>query len=183
LFFYELDEAKRMIKKVAVIALVIVASLSVAGCTVGPTSSPTPTPTPAPTISTPTPQADYSTVFNKEWQAIGFFLDTPFTKSTNIRGNDVYMGSARNTSLPGQKGVTVVEELTKSEAEAKQLFDKYVSNKLNEGYTPYPKEVAGWPYKAAWFGATDPYYTHQFYAMYRYEGGVNSWAVTTQASN
>ena len=174
-----------MIKKVAVIvALVMITSLSAAGCTF-PISTSSPTPTTSTSSSpTPTPQADYSSYFGKMYQAGGFFLDTPFTKSINSRGNDVYMGSMRNTSLPGTKGVTVVEELTKSQAEAKQLYDKYVSNKLNEGYTSYPKEVASWTgYDGKWFGASDSYYTHQFYVLYKYNNGVNSWEVTTEASN
>jgi hypothetical protein len=49
-----------MIKKVAaIVVLVMVASLSTAGCIVNtPTSSPTPT-------STPTPTTDYSSYFDK----------------------------------------------------------------------------------------------------------------------
>jgi len=159
-----------------VVLLLVVASLLVAGCTSNKSpSSSTSTPTPIPA------QADYSSFFDWSYRAGGFFLDTPFTKSTNVRGNDVYMGSIRNTSLPGQKGVTVVEELTNSQTEAKQLYDKYVSNKLSEGYTSYPQEVANWKYDGKWFGATDP--THQFYVLYRYSTDVNSWVVTTQASN
>jgi hypothetical protein len=45
----------------AIVVLVMVASLSIAGCIVNtPTSSPTPTPT-----STPTPTTDYSSYFDK----------------------------------------------------------------------------------------------------------------------
>jgi hypothetical protein len=168
-------------KLLAVIVFIVIASLSIAGCT---TNTSTPTTTTQPTT---TAQADYSSYFDKAYQAGNFFLDKPFTKSTNIRGNDVYMGSIRNTSISGAKGVTVVDELTKSQAEAKQLYDKYVSDKLSQGYTSYPQVVANWKtqggLEAVWFGATDSYYTNQFYVWYQYNDNVNSWDVTTQAKN
>jgi uncharacterized protein YybS (DUF2232 family) len=71
LFFYELDKAKRMIKKVAVIiVLLMVISLSVAGCTIK-TSSPSTTPT-------PTRSADLSSDFEKfiaAWDRIEDLLE------------------------------------------------------------------------------------------------------------
>lgn len=63
-------------------------------------------------------------------------VERPFTKSTNERGNDVSMGIMRNTSLSQGLAVTTVEELMKSQAESKQLYDKYISQKLSEGFTP-----------------------------------------------
>jgi outer membrane lipoprotein SlyB len=63
-----------MIKKIAVIALVIVASLSVAGCTTNPTSSSS-TSTPQPTVS---PQADYSSNSQSQLTCEG----TTFTKAS-----------------------------------------------------------------------------------------------------
>jgi hypothetical protein len=168
-----------MIKKVAVIALVIVASLSLAGCTFPiSTSSPTPMPTPTPT-ATPTPVVDYSSVLTKQNEAGVGIMERPFTKSTNERGNDVYKGVGRNASKPGSKSVIWVIELTKSQAEAKQLYDKYVAQRLNEGYTPRPDWVAGWNHPGAWAGVQ---YSsgNQFTVFYRYNSAVNSWDITTE---
>jgi hypothetical protein len=50
----------------------------------------------------------------------------------------------RNTSLPQGMAVTTVVELMKSQDESKQLFDKYVSQKLSQGFTPRPDVVADW---------------------------------------
>jgi len=111
------------LKLVAVIVVLVVASLLVAGCTVGlpSTSSPTPTPTPTPTATT-----DYSSILTKDAESSNFIMERAYTKSTNERGNDVYKGVGRNATLPGSTSVTLVTELTKSEAEAKQVYDKGV---------------------------------------------------------
>ncbi len=128
------------LKPIAVITvlLLIVAALSVAGCTINlpSTSSPTPTPTstPIPAVSTPTPPADYSSYYNKLWERSGFIVERQFTKSTNARGNDVYMGIMRNTSLPQGRGVTTVIELTSSKAQSRQLYDKAVDDKSGRIY-------------------------------------------------
>jgi hypothetical protein len=175
-----------MIKKVAVIALIIVASLSVAGCTVGlpSTSSPTPTPTPAPPVTTPTPIADYSSQYQKIWERSGFIVERPFTKSTNVRGNDVYMGVMRNTSLSQGSSVTVIEELTKSKTEAKQLYDRNIADKTNEGFVyraDWVGHITSGPnvvkYDGVWAGQLG---TRQFTIMYYFNPEVNSWELTTQ---
>ena len=161
--------------------------MSVAGCTVGlPTaSSPTPSPTPTPT-STPTPPADYSSMYTKYWEGNGMIVERPFTQSTNERGNDVYMGIMRNTSLSQGQGVTTVEELMKSQAESKQLYDKYISQKQSQGFTPRNDWIAQWKaqdygtynYTDIWIGVKD---TQQFYIMYRYFPPVHSWVLTTES--
>jgi hypothetical protein len=160
----------------------MVATLSVAGCTVGLpiTSSPTPTPTPT---AAPTPPVDYSSYFDKAYEGGNSIMVQPFTKSTNERGNDVYKGVARNATLPGSSTVTMVIELTKSEAEAKQLHDSQVSGKLSEGYTPdattaakyhanYPDTVAVW---------VGTYGANVFVCYYQHDYTVNGWQSIQQS--
>ncbi len=65
-----------------------------------------------------------------------------FTKSTSERGNDVYKGVARNATTPETNTWTIVIELTTSKAEAKQLYDQTVAQKINEGYTIQPVRIA-----------------------------------------
>ena len=174
-----------MIKKVAVIALVIVASLSVAGCTIGPTSSPTPTPTPtaAPTIAMPT---DYSSYYTKMWQGAGGVVTQQFTKAINVRGNDIYTGIVKNATLSNAPPVTYVMEHTKSEAQSKQVYDNFVAAKINEGFSVRSDLVAAWkaepvsPYTGIWIGQMG---AQQFYVMYGYDSDVHSWVVTTEAGS
>jgi hypothetical protein len=176
-----------MIKKVAVIvALVMIASLSVAGCTVGlpSTSSPTPTPTPIP-ASTPVPTpVDYSSALTKSVESTNFIMERPFTKSASERGNDVYKGVGRNSTNPGSASVTLVFEVTKSQSEAKKVYDGAVATKLNEGYTANPSQAAN--YKAhnpgvteVWAGSSG---TKGFLCYYDYNTAIfNSWEVIQQS--
>jgi hypothetical protein len=161
-------------KLLAIIVFAMIASLSVAGCTVGlpSTASPTPTPTPS---STSTSSTDLSSYFQNYFESGNSIIERPFTKSTNERGNDVYKGVGRNASLPGSKSVTIVVEVTKSEAEAKQVHDSQVSEKLNQGYTPDPTDAAQWQTNnpgtvAVWIG----YYGDSYYNCY-YIYDVHGW--------
>lgn len=158
----------------AIIVLVMIASLSVAGCTVGfpSTSSPTPTQT----ATTPTPSADLSSYLTNASESGNFIMERPFTKSINERGNDVYKGVGRNATLPGSSSVTVVVEVTKSQAEAKQLHDSQVSGKLSEGYTPDPTAAAKYQANnpgtvAAWAGT---YGADNFLCYYYYDYTANA---------
>ena len=172
----------------AIIVLsLVVASLLVAGCTIGPTStsSPTPTSTLTPTPTTTAP-ADLSSYFQKLWEGSGFIVERPFTKSTNARGNDVYTGVMRNTSLSQGSGVTTVEELTKSQSEVKQVYDKAVADKKSEGFIYRADEVARLtadPTKAKldglWVGSSG---NRWFYVMYYYNPKINSWELTTETA-
>jgi hypothetical protein len=177
-------------KLLAIIVIVVIASLSVAGCTVGlpSTSSPTPTstPTPVPTVSTPTPQADYSSYFDKWFESGNAIMDRPFTKSTNQRGNDVYKGITRNVSKPESSKMTTVVELTKSKAEAKQLYDQTVAQKINEGFTSSPYWIA--IYKAWWPQLTDIWVGvrsgQEYTVSYQYNTYVYpSWMLTSEAQS
>jgi len=172
-------------KLLAIIVLILIATLSVAGCTVGvrSTSSPTPTPTTAPTVTTPTPAVDYSSILTKQNEGGAGIMERPYTKSTSERGNDVYKGVGRNATLPGSHSVTLVIELTKLETEAKQVYDKAVNDKVSEGYTVDSVSIA--KYKAnnpgtidAWMGT---YGMNVFVCSYYDYYSVHGWAVQQQS--
>jgi hypothetical protein len=159
-------------KLLAIIVFVMIASLSVAGCTVGFPSTSSPTPT-----STPTPSTDYSSYFTNASESTNFIMEQPFMKSINERGNDVYKGVGRNATLPGSSSVTLVVEVTKSEAEAKQVYDSQVSGKLSEGYTPNPTGAATFQANnpgiiAAWEGT---YGAGNYLCYYYYDYTINAW--------
>ena len=141
--------------------------------------NPTPSVTP-----TPTPPADYSSVLNSKVESGNFIMTRPFTKSTNERGNDVYKGVGRNATLPGSTDVTLVYELTNTQAEAKQVYDKMVATKLQQGYILNPTAVA--ENKAAspswvdvWYGT---YGSNWSACSYGYGPEVHSWTVIQQSS-
>ncbi|MGA3359876.1 MAG: hypothetical protein ABSC87_06685 [Halobacteriota archaeon] len=169
-----------------VVLFLMVASLSVAGCiNFSSTPSPTPTPTPTPT-STPTP-TDYSSALTNATESGNFIMERPFTKSTNERGNDVYKGVGRNATNPGSHSVTLVEEVTKSQTEAKQVYDKATSDKLNQGYTADTTAAAEYKSTACpgfmscvevWAGS---YGTKYFLCSYGYDSTVHGWKVTQQS--
>ena len=135
-------------KAPAIVALILIASLSAAGCTVGlpSTSSPTPTSTTTSTttsapIQTP---ADYSSALTRQYESYNIVMEQPFTKSTNARGNDVYKGVGRNATVPGSENVTFVIEKTKSKAEAKNVYNATVAAKLKEGYKANSTKAAAY---------------------------------------
>lgn len=181
-----LAKAKCMSNKVALIVFIIVASLLVAGCTVSVPIGKLPTPTPSPTLAskvTPTPNVDYSSILTKRMESTNFIIERPFTKSTNTRGNDVYKGVGRNATQPNSESVTLVFELVGTKAEAKQVFDKEVAIKLNDGYIFDAKETARDKAESpsvveAWDGDLGQ---NWFYCGYRYETTVDSWMVFTQS--
>jgi hypothetical protein len=197
------------IKMAVIVAFVMVASLSVAGCTVSlpSTSSETPTPSlyPTPSIyyptpnSTPTPistitpistatpiSVDYSAYYNKRWESGNGIVERPFTKSTNVRGNDVYKGIVRNTSQPTSKSETIVIELTESIYETQPLYNSYIAQKLAEGYSVRSDRIAQWESEnsavlgihEAWFGQLG---AQQFVVFYLHNSYIPSWELTTQA--
>jgi hypothetical protein len=170
-----------MIKKLAaVIVLVMTASIFVAGCTTQ-TTSPTATPT-------PTTPANYNSYFNTGWGA-GVSVEQPFINSTNARGNDVYKGTiSSDIYLPSgaSKGPTetVAIELTKSKAEAKQLYDQIVAQRINEGFAPRPTAIAmnkaAHPDADIWVGLQG--YTRESTVSYEYNNHTSSWLLITHDS-
>lgn len=173
-----------MRKTLVVTAIVMLASLSVVGCVSNTnTSSSSPTPT-APTAA-PTANADYSSYYTTSWQGAGGIVTQPFTKAVNVRGNDIYTGSVKNATLSSAVPFTYVMELTKSEAQSKQVYDNYVAAKQNEGFSLRSDWVAEWKaqpgnYTDIWIGTNG---LQQFYVMYRYTPAVSSWEVTTEAGS
>jgi len=163
----------------AIIVLVMIASLSVAGCVTNPsTSSPTPTATPTAT--------DYSSYFNKAFTSGNAIMAQPFTKGTNDRGNDVYKGVGRNSSLPESDAMTDVIELTQSQAAAKQLYDQAVAQKLSEGFTLRPDWVAetkaSAPYMIEVWEGQQSVSGQAFIVEYYYDSNVSpSWLFMTEA--
>ncbi len=130
-----------MIKKLTVAVIVIViASLSIAGCIqIGPTASPSPSPSPSPT-ATLEPR-NIAAELTAAWEACNSYMERPFTKSINARGNDIYKGVSRNATPPRAKRVTVVVKSTKSQAEAKTLYNIEVATEQNEGFVLNPTDV------------------------------------------
>jgi hypothetical protein len=164
-------------KLLAIIMLVMVASLSVAGCTVSlfGTSSPTPT---------PTPSIDYSSYYNSQAQANGDLV-TPFVKSTNSRGNDVYTGVVSNPDTPSNTW-TLAYELTKSEDAANAACNATIAQKMNEGFTPTPALVAALKtepafkgYEGIWVGANSTGLGFEV----GYGNGAPNWWVFSQQEN
>jgi hypothetical protein len=182
-----IPKAKRMTKKApAIVALILIASLSAAGCTVGlpSTSSPTPTSTTtSTTTSTPiqTP-ADYSSALTRQLESYNLVMEQPFTKSTNARGNDVYKGVARNATVPGSKNVTFVIEKTKSKAEAKNVYNATVAAKLKEGYKANRTNAAAYKatkaYEEVWVGN---YSRLWFMCNYGQNLILHGWAFTQES--
>jgi hypothetical protein len=174
-----------MIKKLlAVIVLVMVASLSVVGC-VNNTNTPSSSPT---TSSSPTPaaNADYSSYFNTVFTGGNGIVVQPFAKGTNNRGDDVYKGVGRNSSLPESADVTTVIELTQSQARAKQLYDQTVAQKINEEFTRRPDwdaaTKAGFPYITEIWSGQQSLSGQAFIVEYYYDSNVSpSWLFVTEA--
>jgi hypothetical protein len=135
---------------------------------------------------TPLP-LDYSSYFDRKWENSGMIIEWPFSESTNVRGNDVYMGILRNATQPGAVSVTIVEEFTKSQNESKQVYDQYVASRLSEGFTLRPDWVASlnashnelWSHYEVWSGQNGG---HEFTVMYFYSELLGLWEVTTEAS-
>ncbi len=172
------------LKSITAIAvlLLVVASLLVTGCTTSTTSTTSPTPTPTPI---PTP-VDYSSALTNASESTNFIMERPFTKSINERGNDVYKGVGRNATNPSSHSVTLVKEVTKSQTEAKTVYDDAIATKLKEGYTPAPEEAAAWKPSgcpdcvAVWMGYKG---NSGFFCLYGYDYTVNGWLVTEQSVN
>lgn len=155
-----------------IVLLLVVASLSVAGCTVGipNTSSPTPTGT------TPSPLADYSSFYDKQWS--DRVIEKPFYKTLSNDGNDLYVGVIQNASRVGTSTVTF-EHVT-SQNEAANIFKNIVANAKSAGYTEMPyTPPSSYQVVGHWLGWNDVMRKHT-YTQYYYGSEVNSWVVEKQ---
>lgn len=183
--------------KLAAAVVIIIASLSVAGCMSS--NSPNqntdaPFTSPAQTMN---PHPDYASVYGKihvsrgDPSNGGYRENVPFAKSTNARGNDVY------SAVADQGRWVVAHELVKTKAEAQQIFNTSVTDKQKNGFTIDPAGIDGIKnppmslmepppsreevqeevhYVDVWAGTLG---SQQFSITYEYYPPVNSWQVTT----
>jgi type IV pilus biogenesis protein CpaD/CtpE len=182
-FYVFMPKAKRKVKKTpAIVALILVASLSVAGCTVGPSSTSSPTPTSTTTSAPIQAPADYSSALTAQYESYGLTMERPFTKSTNARGNDFYKGVGRNATVPGSPSVTIVIETTKSRAEAKKVYNATVAAKLKEGYKANRTLAATYKatkaYEEVWVGNQS---VNWFMCNYGQNLILHSWAFSQES--
>ena len=128
------------------VLLLVIASLLVSGCTAYTSNpSPTVTPTPAPSIVMPssTPKASASQpAGERDDKAIkleeilskqGKTVVTPFTKSVNKNGNDVYTGTFKDSKY--YYNVTI--EVCKSSGDSASIYSKQVAQLKGKGFSTY----------------------------------------------
>lgn len=135
------------------VLLLVVTSLSVAGCTTG--------------------AKDYSDSYNKAFSDVG--VEKQFYKTTSDQGNEQYIGVIQ---MPGeQHGMTVVAEHVASQDAAAQLYkdavatakaDGYVARAFNTSVNSTKTEII-----ERWQGNRGTY--SYFYTSYYYRSDLNSW--------
>jgi len=118
-------------KLTVIVMLIIVALLSVAGCTVNTTSTSSSSPSPV--------SKDYSSHFTTAF-ATSTIVSTPFTKTTTDN-HDVYVGTVQDFAKT--KIYTTTIEVVPSENDAQMLYSNHILEKTNDGYMPTstPKEA------------------------------------------
>ena len=117
----------------AIIVLIVVASLSVAGCTTGSNSpSNTATPTATPTAKpTPTPAPDYTALLNSNpYLANGFVITTPYKKTT-INGKVAYEGVLSKTGTAFKEQLFPMD----SYSDALRYGEELIASYKAQGYT------------------------------------------------
>ena len=130
-----------------IVLLLVVASLSVAGCTVTKTnnqsSTETQSPTPVYQIKTAATNAT-SEAITDNYASNGYEIVKPFTIGANQYGNDVYMGVVRDNNsthlTPYQHNVTI--ELMKNKTETKQRVSQLAAIYSKQGYE-FPENTTG----------------------------------------
>jgi len=140
-----------------IVLFLVVASLSVSGCTftTSPTTSPaTPTPTVAATVAatatvkatappkaTATPAPDYSSTLNSNpgWLGQGFMITTPFAKTT-VNGRVAYVGSLTKTGYTGNVQVFPMS----SYSDAVSYREQPINNYKAQGYTTFNTTANSW---------------------------------------
>ncbi|MGZ4863326.1 MAG: hypothetical protein ACXV5H_00960 [Halobacteriota archaeon] len=128
------------------VLLVVVASLSVTGCT---TSTNTPTSTLQPSIDTA------AATITDEFTKSGYIIITPFVKSTNAAGIVTYNGVVED----GEKAITpyihnLTLEVTNNANDTVARFDAWVSNATELGYTGSVQDAGIARYWSGTQGAT-----------------------------
>ncbi len=163
----------------------MVLSLSVTGCTSTSTNPNTDAPFTS-AIQTMNPRPDYTSHYNsvKYYDVNGNTIASSFTRSTNVRGNDLYTTTLRSSAVTS----TVAHELAKTKAEAQQLFNNTVEDKQQSGFATNAEQInnlkkpprgATAYYVDVWAGKVG---SQLFDITYQYEPSVNSWEVTTTNS-
>jgi len=154
-------------RKVALlVALIAIASLSVAGCTTTTTS----------TNTTTSPRAsDMATKLNDAFANQGIAIAVPFTQTTNQYGNAVYTGVVKandTAATPSVHNITIEETKNRTDSEAR--FAAYVAQAQKAGYIPRTNTQGAWwgiigqggsISKAATIGISEPNDTISLYRM------------------
>lgn len=137
-----------MIRKLlAIIVLVMVTSLSVAGCTT-PSTGPNSTTSPSnnATVSIPAPKsADLSAQLNNAFTSKNYTLVVPFTRAVNQYGNWVYSGVVKDGEdklVPYVHNMTIEE--TKNRSETLTRFNAYISQAMTNGYKESYNSTSSW---------------------------------------
>ena len=146
---------------VAILVFAIIASTSVAGCTVSNYGA-----------------TDYSGFYDKAWP--DRVIEKPFYKTTSDRGNDLYVGVFENASK--QYSTTVALEHVKSQDEAARVYRDIVAEAISNGYVTRSNTTpTGWPHPVErWEGNKGFNY---MYVMYYNSPDVKSWVVEKEYSS
>ena len=156
-----------MTRKVAMlVALIAIASLSMAGCTTTTTS----------TNTTTSPRAsDMATKLNDAFANQGIAIAVPFTQTTNQYGNAVYSGVVKANDTGATLSVhNITIEETKNRTDSEARFAAYVAQAQKAGYTPVTSSQGAWwgiigqggsISKAATIGISEPNDTISLYRM------------------
>lgn len=103
----------------------------------------------SPLLKPTTSQTDYSAIFNGEVTTDNAWtILTPFAKTTNEYGNDVYVGTTKNKT--GGYTVTDSIEISKSQNESKDHFSRNINSKISRGYSSYDPSTYGIRMKGKW---------------------------------
>jgi hypothetical protein len=133
------------ITAIAVLLLVVV-SLSVAGCTTTNTVT-------NQTTSPPTTSVNVTDQLNNAFTAQNFTILTPFTRSVNQYGNVVYKGVMKNgegTLVPYIHNLTL--EVTKDRNDSLKRADANIAQALGQGYVPSINTTGLWDGKISGTG-------------------------------
>jgi hypothetical protein len=165
-----------IIKLLAIIVLVMITSLSVAGCTTSPTPNVNQTISP-PNTTTALQSADLSAKFDNALRSYNLTIVVPFTRAVNQYGNWVYTAAAKDGE---EKLVPFVHNLTIEETQNRNdtytRFNAYVAQAVSNGYKPSTSSSSS----SYWQGSkgSDSLYIHIYEPDQGIYGHVMSVPVT-----
>ncbi len=146
-----------MWRQIIALILVVLASSSIAGCIVGAT--------------------DYSGYYDKAWG--DRVVEKSFRKTTNDRGNDLYVGVVRNATT--NYSATMSLEHVKTQTDAAKIYADTVASAKNDGYISgafSSSDVKQDSLVDRWQGTKLLSY---MYVTYYYNNDVKSWVVYTHS--